>query len=330
VNIKKFLIILIYSIFIVSFYNCFLIKNKNSQNLNNLNYKKLMRDFVINISKYAKGINPNFIIIPQNGQEILTLDGTINSNPALEYISAIDGIGREDFFYGYLNDDEETPESDRLYILSFLNIAKNFNKVIIIIDYCSTHSKIDNSYYQNNNLGFISFAANRRELDNIPKYPIKPYNENSNDINSLGDAKNFLYIINPSSYLNKNDFLNALKNTNFDIIIIDLFFYSEMLTKEDIDSLKTKKNGGKRLIICYMSIGETEDYRYYWNQEWNNHPPSFLSAENPNWPGNYKVKYWDQEWQAIIYGNDDSYLKKIIDANFDGVYLDIIDAFEYF
>jgi len=55
-----------------------------------------------------------------------------------------------------------------------------------------------------------------------------------------------------------------------------------------------------------------------------------LEEENPNWEGNYKVRYWEPEWQDIIYGNDSSYLKKILDAGFDGVYLDIIDAFEYF
>jgi len=42
------------------------------------------------------------------------------------------------------------------------------------------------------------------------------------------------------------------------------------------------------------------------------------------------VKYWNQEWQGIIYKNYDSYLDKITAAGFDGVYLDIIDAFEYF
>ena len=39
---------------------------------------------------------------------------------------------------------------------------------------------------------------------------------------------------------------------------------------------------------------------------------------------------WNKDWQNIIYGNENSYLNKIIDANFDGVYLDIIDAFEYY
>lgn len=78
-----------------------------------------------------------------------------------------------------------------------------------------------------------------------------------------------------------------------------------------------------------MSIGEAEDYRWYWQKQWNSKPPAFLCSENPEWKGNYKVKYWYPDWQTIICG-EDSYLSKIIQADFDGVYLDIIDAFEYF
>ena len=55
-----------------------------------------------------------------------------------------------------------------------------------------------------------------------------------------------------------------------------------------------------------------------------------MEQENPDWAGNYKVRYWDPEWQTIISGAPDSYLGKIQAAGFDGVYLDIIDAFEYF
>jgi len=43
-----------------------------------------------------------------------------------------------------------------------------------------------------------------------------------------------------------------------------------------------------------------------------------------------KVKRREILVVQIIYGNNNSYLKKILDAGFDGVYLDIIDAFEYF
>ena len=124
--------------------------------------------------------------------------------------------------------------------------------------------------------------------------------------------------------------LTAIQNTNYDVVLIDLFFNDgTALTPADVTSLKTKNNGHSRLVICYMSIGEAENYRYYWQPGWFPGHPSWLGFQNPLWPGNYKVKYWDTEWQAIIYGNDSSYLKRIIDAGFDGVYLDIIDAFDY-
>jgi len=114
-------------------------------------------------------------------------------------------------------------------------------------------------------------------------------------------------------------------------VIIDLFDDDGVsLSHNDVSSLKVKEDGGRRLVIAYMSIGEAEDYRYYWKPEWKADPPTWLEAENPNWEGNYEVRYWDPDWQRIIYGNDDSYLKRIIDAGFDGVYLDIIDAFEHF
>ncbi|MGP1532348.1 MAG: endo alpha-1,4 polygalactosaminidase, partial [Treponema sp.] len=75
---------------------------------------------------------------------------------------------------------------------------------------------------------------------------------------------------------------------------------------------------------------EAEDYRYYWEKQWKHRRPSWLDKENSEWKGNYKVKYWDAEWKSIIFGSDGAYLDRILAAGFDGVYLDIIDAFEYF
>ncbi|MGQ9701482.1 MAG: endo alpha-1,4 polygalactosaminidase [bacterium] len=294
------------------------------------NYKQDMRDFVQGISAYAKGIKTNFIVIPQNGHELITENGEVTGQLATNYLNAIDGVGREDLFYGYDKDNVPTPEPERNYMIAFMDIAKNKGIKVLVIDYCWTQSFVDNSYNQNAARGYISFAADHRKLDNIPSYPTTPYNVNQANITSLAEAKNFLYLINPGSYNTKEAFLNAIRNTDYDIVIIDLFYDAEMLTPSDIASLKVKAKGGTRLVISYMSIGEAEDYRYYWKAEWKTNPPPWLAEENPDWPGNYKVRYWDKNWQSIIYGNDDSYLKKILDAGFDGVYLDIIDAFEYF
>jgi len=322
-NMKRLLLLTILVITIILMSGC-------GNHTTERNYRQDMRVFVQGISAYAKGIKPNFIIIPQNGHELLTENGEKTGMPAVAYLESIDGIGREDLFYGYNDDNVATPESTRGYMIDFMDIAEDKGIEVLVSDYCWDQSFIDDSYEKNANKGYTSFAADHRELNIIPSYPATPYNVNTYDITSLAKAKNFLYLINPSSFPNKDDFLNAIRETNYDIIIIDLFYGNIALTSSEVESLKIKSNGGSRLIIAYMSIGEAEDYRYYWQTEWVTNPPSWLEEENPEWHGNYKVRYWDKDWQNIIYENNDSYLKKILDAGFTGVYLDIIDAFEYF
>jgi len=292
----------------------------------NLDFRQEMRDFVQEMRAYAKAQQSEFLIIPQNGQEILTVNSEPEGEVSSLYMNAIDAVGREDLFYGYTADDAPTPSEDRDFLLSICDVAKDHGKVVLTTDYCSTHSKMDDSYSKNQDSEYISFAADHRELDNIPSYPAKIHNENDNDITSIGEVKNFLYLINSSAYENKQALVDAIKATNYDLVLIDLFFNDESLTLADITSLKTKANGGSRLVICYMSIGEVEDYRYYWNGL----DRKLVYKENPDWPGNFLVQYWEPTWKNIIYGNNQSYTKKIIDAGFDGAYLDIIEAYENF
>jgi cysteinyl-tRNA synthetase len=297
-------------------------------------FRQDMRDFVQAISAWVKATESVFIIIPQNGHDLVTENGESSGNPAMAYLDAIDGLGREDLFYGYDEDDIATPASERDEMIAFLDIAKNHDVEVLVTDYCSTEGNIDDSYTQNDAHGYLSFAADHRELDDIPPYPPPPpHPNNEHTIQSWPYARNFLYLLNNSKYYaNKAAFLTDLQNTTYDLIIMDLYFDGTALFgSDDIASLKTKAGDtGTRLVIAYMSIGEAEDYRPYWKSSWVNDPPDWLEGENPEWEGNYKVRYWESGWQEIIFGNDDSYLKKIMDAGFDGVYLDIIDAFEYF
>jgi len=295
-----------------------------------LDFKQEMRDFVQAISDYAKTSDSTFIIIPQNGQELITLNGDNNGSADLTYLAVIDGQGREDLYYGYDDNNKATPSVETEYMADFLDIAREYDIVILVTDYCSTPSKMDDSYTKNNMKMYISFAADDRELNNIPSYPSSPFGENDSEITSLHEIKNFLYLINPDQFANHQDFITAITATNYDLLIMDLFFDEESFTNTDVEALRNKANGGKRLVVSYMSIGEAEDYRYYWRSSWKKGNPGWLYKENPDWEGNYKVKYWMDGWKQIIFGNENAYLDKILDAGFDGAYLDIIDAFEYF
>jgi len=139
-------------------------------------------------------------------------------------------------------------------------------------------------------------------------------------------------------YQLQNIDLAELGATHFDVAIIDYSrdgAESGRFAPADIAGLKSSP-GGPKLVLCYLSIGEAEDYRWYWSEEWdaNNDgtpdpgAPDWLGPSNPDWPGNYKVKYWDPGWQQLMLG-DSAYLDRVVAGGFDGVYLDIIDAYEY-
>ena len=127
-------------------------------------------------------------------------------------------------------------------------------------------------------------------------------------------------------YQLQNVNLSEVENSTYDVMVID---YSKngddesAFTAEEIASLQSS---GK-IVLAYLSIGEAEDYRFYWKKKWNSKKPRFLEKENPEWAGNYKVKYWHKAWWKKALR---PYLDKIMAAGFDGVYLDIIDGYYYF
>lgn len=293
-----------------------------------IDYRHEMRKFVVGISRDAKSQNPDFKVIVQNGVELICTSDDSGGELAAEYVSAIDGQGQEDLFFGYSRDDKATPESTTEYLKSYLLRLLENEKLVLVTDYCSSAEKIEHSRLQNSSAGFVSFQATSRELDVIP--PNAPQDENPDSITDFPQVKNFLYLINSENYPTRKSFVQAICSTNYDLVIVDLFHDGVEFSPDEVGKLRRKANGSRRMVLAYMSIGEAEDYRYYWNSTWKRGSPSWLDKENPNWKGNYKVHYWDSEWQSVIFGNAGSYLSRIIAAGFDGVYLDIIDAFEYY
>jgi cysteinyl-tRNA synthetase, unknown class len=280
-----------------------------------------MQDFIIAISEYARGIDPDFIIIPQNGIELAfsNCDSTEGVNPS--YISAIDGVGVEALFYeGTLTTDDGR--------LGMSKLVKNASKKILVADFLDNDADIANAIQQNESEGFICFP--RSSINYDYKYiPDSVINENANDINSLQDAQNYLYLINTDNFSSKQAMLEAITATNFDVVLIDKDFNEEALTSADVNALKVKANGGKRLLISYINVGAAENWRYYWKNKWNTIHPCWMKRKYDGYADERWVKYWDSSWQEIIYENDDSYMKKIIDAGFDGAYLDNVEAYYF-
>jgi len=117
----------------------------------------------------------------------------------------------------------------------------------------------------------------------------------------------------------------------FDLLVID---YAKdgtddtALSPTEIERLKQKPDGSRRLVLAYISIGEAESYRFYWRKEWKRQRPEWLLGENPDWDENYAVCFWEPGWQSLLCGSPRAYLDRILAQGFDGIYLDKCDVTE--
>ncbi len=121
-----------------------------------------------------------------------------------------------------------------------------------------------------------------------------------------------------------NNELNQLLQNPAKLLVIDYSHDGSEARRYQPAELDALHSNGQQ-ALSYLSIGESSNWRYYFQKAWNTNPPGWQGKENPEWPGSSKVKYWDADWQRITL----EYLDKIIDSGFDGVYLDIVDAFDY-
>lgn len=107
-------------------------------------------------------------------------------------------------------------------------------------------------------------------------------------------------------------------------------------TKAEVAEIK----GDRSVLASYISIGEAADFRDYWDKDWTttgkatgkltNEAPDWLGPVNPDWPESRKVRYWDDEWQEVMFndkGTGD--FDKIVKRGFDAAYLDIVDAYYF-
>ena len=295
-------------------------------------YRVEMREFVEDLAACARKTKPDFVVIANNGVELVSSElDDASAPPAENYLDALDGIMVESLWYGGGGVDQASSEAARDYVMPFLNLAKANGVQPLILDYCADPAKVADFYAQSDAAGYLGFASVAVELNSIPTISTLP-GENDAIIVSLGQARNFLQVNNLENFPAKSDFIAAVTATNYDVLITDLFFHAEddSWTDQEIAQLRPKENGGQRLVICYLSAGEAEKYRYYWKDCCENKSPAWLSESNPSFPDNYKVHYWKSAWRDIVFEGKDAYLERILDAGFDGVFLDVVDAYHYF
>lgn len=159
--------------------------------------------------------------------------------------------------------------------------------------------------------------------------PIVNWYEASTGQRPLLAAKSWHYHLDHTS-------VEAIERSDADLVVMDYASQGGKVpyTADEVARMKTRRDGSKRLVVSYLSVGEGETYRWYFQKDWlsedKSKRPSWLVAPNCAWPGAWSIKFWEDGWKDIVYRGAQSYLKRIIAAGFDGVYLDRVDIFEQF
>ena len=240
INIKKYIFLLLFFISYFSF-----------SAINNV-YKERMRDF---IKELRNNTNKEKIIITQNGNELYFKNGKVDNN----FFNVTNGTTQESLYYGdVLRFNVPTSKGLKNELLELTIPIRKKGKPVFIINYGKGQKKRNFLKKEDAKTKFVSellpsFNANKL-YETIEDY-------NDEDINFLNEVKNFLCLLNPKDFSNIDEYYQALKNTNYDLLLIEVSHNNIFFTKEQIEELKIKHNGGKRIVIAYLSIGEAENYR---------------------------------------------------------------------
>ena len=311
------------------------------------NFRETLRHNVEMLSNYAYHRDKNFQIIIHEGQELLNKSLWEYHLSGYNEARARPTQAEDPSFlfkfkkhrYG-TNDVIGTPVPEYLNNITgiVLNKIYSLNRTInpgllasrlkiIAFDLC-TAPKTCMDYIQKSvasNILLQTGSSATTIFSRIDEQPV--INENARNIFKLSDAKNILYLNDESSFRNKYDLIKQLRDTNFDIVIIrPQFKNKESYTANEVNSLKFKKNGTRRLIFAEMNLTEANPEQYYWKKKWQLGKPSWLRRKSFSNQDSVIVEYWNDEWRKII-GN---HFKSILDTKYDGAIFTGLENHKYF
>lgn len=326
-----------------------------------------MQAFIMELAIKAKSRNPNFQVIPQDTLQYAHIDGDAENPYDLNLLNLLDGWGIENFSATTVS---RLANLTRVGIKGTANTNGSTmqtvtdNQEIAAENNILWHPRLSAEVYQSpgkGNPGYMPIYSPSSNSYNIIHHPIPAgvgHTINSNDVNCMMDAKNYLYMLSTGKYSNwqeweanperrlnigntagflvpfkggrfqpagneeivakaiadhgtewdffwvakgykpnegRKAYVEELAASEWDVFYIDAHAEASSLTKEEVERLKWKPQGGRRLVIAYLSIGTTELYRWYADPVMvNPSPRSFLHGVVEN--GIFtpaRDKYWD-------------------------------------
>ncbi|MEK9673106.1 MAG: hypothetical protein VW268_11485 [Rhodospirillaceae bacterium] len=298
-------------------------------------FREEMRKLITEIANFARKTQPGFVVMTHNGLELLEKVDEADQRkafPARGYMLSIDAIMQDGLFYGN-QAFGKPPEKDTADMLKhFTDLAERNRIRLLTMDFTNDRKAIDRVLQESARKGYLPFVAQKpiNEMNALPTYPSRPFRENGNHVLSMDSAKNYVYLRDTTAFGLEVEFALKMHDTNFDMVIVDVFHGRKPFSKRAIETMKYKKLGSKRLVLARMDIGTAASYRYYWKAGWQSGSPRWITAPYPTDPDRFFVEYWRPEWHKLIYGDAKSFTYGLIAQGYDGVLLETVDAYHYF
>lgn len=278
------------------------------------------------LARCAQARQPGFLLVGNGAVGLLEVTRENPEENVQGLLGALDGFFAESVFYLLGEEGGVVPQDAAMaaYLQETLCRPLVAGRTVFTLDYVSDGALAADACARGRAAGYVSMTASDQALDALPEPPLA--GESSGDVSSLADVRNFAILLNPGRFESRAAYLAALRASPADLLIIDLCYGAAPLTRQEVARLQEKPQGGRRLVLAYLSVGEAADYRSYWQRRWAVDPPAWIAQPNPAWPGSYRVRYWEQPWKRILF----AYLDEILAAGFDGAFLDVMDAWQTF
>jgi len=192
-----------------------------------------------------------------------------------------------------------------------------------------------NSQFRPEGRKLLAELMEEKPLDSAVSAPAQTiaHGQNLSD-DRLSNVQNWMFQI---QELDEDGAVETLAATEYDMLVIEAGYnFSEWAydTRQIIAKLKNKPDGKSRMLLAYVDIGQAEDYRDYWQDDWSapvgnrRGNPDFLITIDPDgWSGNFPVAYWNDDWQSLWLGTD-GIVADLARFGFDGIFLDWVEAYD--
>lgn len=310
------------------------------------NHRQMMRDIIAELASYAKKAKPNFVVLVRNAPELLIRErrewvleslrspeaadaGKLLPEGALvrAFMRTIDGLVIDGAYVGLESYGKPTDPDLSAPLLAAAAAFKREGRPVLALDYANAKDQIADIRDKTKKAGFLSYVASggSKILEHMPKGA--PVQENTDAITNLNKARNWVDLQHPGTYTTHADWINAVRDNNYDVIATDVFWRNnDAMTIQEAKTLQQKTAGTRRLVLADMSIGKAFDTRFYWKSNWDLGNPGFLVERDEQDPSAMLVEYWNDDWKKIL----GQYIQGIMAYGLDGVILSDVDTYGYF